>query len=289
MKFDLAEYLTVLSPKDRVGIERHLLVKKKGLLNKYNMPGTREAYTLFAGTIVLRDTYKFIKDKIESMLGSVENLTVLDLGIGEGFMWNKILSSLQPSLRKRIGIVGIDFSHIALKHLKKNLSGFSLNGLEIIRADMNELDLVKLNLNPDVVISSLALHHLNMREKVKIINGIKKSFDTKLMLSEVDFNLEAIEDIRLRNYAASLLYRDVFDTIRSIESQKNAELILHNFYYDEFLNILKSDNPSLEERYIPLSEWMNIMRSANIKLTDIRITLTGINNIYRIGIIEGRT
>ncbi|MCX7959159.1 MAG: hypothetical protein N3B13_08940, partial [Deltaproteobacteria bacterium] len=84
-------------------------------------------------------------------------------------------------------------------------------------------------------------------------------------------------------------YRDVFDTVRSIEDQEDSELILHNFYYDELLNILKSDSDGLEERYIPLSEWMNIMRSANIRLTDVRITFTGINNIYRIGIIEGRT
>ncbi|MCX7959158.1 MAG: hypothetical protein N3B13_08935, partial [Deltaproteobacteria bacterium] len=71
--------------------------------------------------------------------------------------------------------------------------------------DINNLDYVRLNLNPDIIISSLTLHHLNMREKIKIINGMKNIFNTKILLSEVDFNLETINDIKLRNVSINFL------------------------------------------------------------------------------------
>ncbi len=289
MRYNFTECLSILSKEDIDRVYQRILGKKEfNLRQKYINPRTRNAYLLFANSVILKETHYFVYQKINTLINQHHRLNILDLGIGEGLMWKRVLENIHKQPDITLKITGIDYSDTALKQLKINLSRFSYCGVTPIKANLSKLDVKTLPERPDIVLSSLSLHHLRMRDKLKIISKIYHLNPKLFIIIEVDHNLEMIRDARLRNISATLLYKDVFDTVRSMTDTRHREQILNNFYYDEYVSILKSSRLGLGEKYIALSDWSSILCGSGFKINDIKISFTGVNNVYKIGILEMR-
>lgn len=287
MKFDIDIYKSILSAADSLNLNKRLDARRSlSLRDKYHAINVRNAYVDFASSVVMKEAYSYVYKKLKDLSGRDGTLTILDLGIGEGMMWQKVFAYPSKFRSTKLNIIGVDFSKTALKRLKENLSAPRFCNIHPINTNISKIDLRAIPAQPDIAISCLSLHHLKYRDKIRLINHISSSGIKNILIVEVDHSLETIKDIHLRNISATLLYRDVFDTIRVFSDHRSND-ILDNFYYDEYATIIKSCCKDLEEKYLNLSEWAAMIIGAGMRINDMRITFSGINNIYRIGIIDG--
>lgn len=290
MRYKLSDFFDLLHPQDRLALlEIYNRGRLRSLRSRYQNKKIRDAYTLFTGTLILKEAYYFIYEKLSQILQKKDSVRIIDLGIGEGSMWKRIFNFSRDLFQnRRIEITGIDYSKVALKRIDENLSDLPFCSILPIRLNLKNIDNIGLSIRPDLIVSSLALHHLRLRDKLKVLKKITSLRSDYIIIVEVDYNLEKIDNLFVRNLSTTLLYRDVFETIRAFNSKRIATEILNNFYYEEYLNILKATRLGLEERYITLSDWAELFQSLGMKIDEIKNTFCGINNIYKIGIISIR-
>ncbi|MGA1864573.1 MAG: class I SAM-dependent methyltransferase [bacterium] len=125
------------------------------------------------------DIYIMDRDRLLEILGSFykhfmgnkTGVNLLDLGCGDGIVANKLLridGSIEATL--------VDASEDMLNKAKENLKAFEkirfikASFQEIINDDILSKDL--LNKNFDFIVSSLAIHHLDMNEKMALFKMI---------------------------------------------------------------------------------------------------------------------
>lgn len=133
--------------------------------------------------------YFIIIEEIKKLLQSRNIESILDIGVGSGFMLNKILN-------KKIDYFGIDFSDKMLDIAKSKFDKKKLIKHNIKEGVPYELKHKKF----DIVLSAYTLHHFNDNVKVQIIESFLKlsnknlfviadiSFDSKKHLLEVKNN-----------------------------------------------------------------------------------------------------
>lgn len=128
-----------------------------------------------------------------------QEFSVIDLGIGTGFLSHRILQSY-PNAR----IIGIDGSEKMMEVAKARLRDF-LHRVSFRKANFMETAETFSDLPPiDLVVSSFALHHLNKEQKAKVFERCHDVLvpggwflNADLLLGENDISEHRFQELRV--------------------------------------------------------------------------------------------
>ncbi len=113
-----------------------------------------------------RRLLEILKSFFKHFMGDKEQKNILDLGCGDGIITHELLKVNEP-----ISATLIDGSEDMLNKAKERLKEF--NNIDYIQASFQEiLDRDILEQNYNFIVSSLAIHHLNMVEKKRLFKKI---------------------------------------------------------------------------------------------------------------------
>jgi len=190
---------------------------------------------------LLRSFYKhFISNKPESF--------VLDLGCGDGFIIHELLK-----IDDSIAATLIDASEDMLNKAKERLKGFKK--IHFIKASFQ--DILDKNIalqNFDFIISSLAIHHLSMNEKIALFKYIYSHLNADGYFLNIDVILAPTGDIE-QWYL--LLWEEW------IEERKTSLGIEGNFYDGVLQRYKDKDN-----KPDTLDDQLNALKSIGFKDVD---------------------
>ena len=136
-----------------------------------------------------QDTYPFAGyfDVINHLRGEIQAYystpSILDIGVGTGYMLNKISEGLTADY------FGVDFSSEML-----NIAASKLDGNRLLYWDISNetIPLPIANRKFDFIISAYTLHHFDTIEKLKIIRNYKKLLNTSGQMMIVDISFDSI-------------------------------------------------------------------------------------------------
>ncbi|MEW5692853.1 MAG: class I SAM-dependent methyltransferase [Candidatus Hydrogenedentota bacterium] len=111
-----------------------------------------------------RYCFEIIKDYL--YFYGIKPYSGVDLGIGSGYFMRMFLREYV-----NLKIVGVDISNPMLCEARNYLSEF-INRVHLVCGDIRRMNFK--NEKFDIVISSLTIHHLNDRDKKKVIKVVKK-------------------------------------------------------------------------------------------------------------------
>ncbi|WP_282087131.1 methyltransferase domain-containing protein [Aquimarina algiphila] len=109
---------------------------------------------LGGNSITIRAVHKLIEDTDSS-----QQLTILDLGCGDGEMLRSIAKSLRKK-KRNVKLIGIDLSEKCLTYARK----LSVSYPEISYQKQNILNLEASKFSYDIILCTLTLHHLKCNE-----------------------------------------------------------------------------------------------------------------------------
>ena len=104
--------------------------------------------------------FETILNEIQDL--EVEELHILELGVGPGFLAKFLLEHIDGSYQ------GVDFAQPMLKIANKRLHEFS-NKISLTQADLTSNWIPVVNSNPQVIVSTWALHDLMSKNKISAV------------------------------------------------------------------------------------------------------------------------
>ena len=122
--------------------------------------------------------------------------TILDIGVGSGFMLNKIVESSDCRY------VGLDFSAKMLE-----IAGSKLDPIYLLHWDLsvNEIPLPLQKRNFDLIVSAYTLHHFKLDKQIEIIQLYKELLteNGQLIIADIAFdNEEELKKVKKQAGAA---------------------------------------------------------------------------------------
>ncbi|MBI2690449.1 MAG: methyltransferase domain-containing protein [Solirubrobacterales bacterium] len=181
------------------------------------MSGARknwDQYVTNAEEIARTPGFRALKDQIVRLSGSVDGLTVADIGSGTGLL----TLEMAPTAEK---IWAIDISERMAGYLKAKASSAKFTNVETVVASAASLPLVDESV--DVVVSNYCFHHLSEEGKRSAINEVFRVLRPggKFVFGDMMFNVSVV-DARDRKLLASkvraILSRGVPGLIRVLKN-----------------------------------------------------------------------
>lgn len=114
------------------------------------------------------------------------SIQVLDIGIGSGFMLDRLVSAF-----KEIDCYGIDFSSEMLKIASSRFSASQLINFNISDGVPKEIE----ESTFDVILSAYVLHHFSYEEKIKIIDNYFQLLNETGVFIVADIVFDSIEQM----------------------------------------------------------------------------------------------
>ena len=170
-----------------------------------------------------RKLLEILKSFYRYFLANKRNNKVLDLGCGDGILTQELLK-----IDESISATLVDGSEEMLSKAKGKLAG--AEGINYVRASFQELSQKNMVLaNFDFVVSSLAIHHLNMKEKKSLFEYIHSCLNNGGYFVNIDVVFSPTENLEawylllwrehIREVQARLKleghYEDIVDRYRS--------------------------------------------------------------------------
>ncbi len=134
--------------------------------------------------------YKEVLNTIYNMVHRKEKAKVLDIGFGTGVLTKKLYDDGYE-------IYGIDFSERMLEIAGEKMPLAKLIQYDFSRGVPEELE----NIQFDYIISTYAMHHLEDKDKIKLINKLKKqlSNDGEIIIGDIAFETrELLEQCKIK-------------------------------------------------------------------------------------------
>ena len=136
-----------------------------------------------------RKLFEILKSFYRYFLANKRNNKVLDLGCGDGILTQELLK-----VDESISATLVDGSQEMLSKAKEKLSGFK--GVNYVRASFQELLKKDIALsNFDFVVSSLAIHHLDMDEKKSLFEYIYSHLNSGGYFVNIDVVFSPTENL----------------------------------------------------------------------------------------------
>jgi tRNA (cmo5U34)-methyltransferase len=190
-----------------------------------------------------------LKSFYKHFMGKKPGANVLDLGCGDGIITNEILK-IDPYIKAIL----IDASVDMLNKAKENLKGFKK--IHFIKASFQEiLDKGIIHQNLDFIISSLAIHHLTMKEKIALFKRI-------FSFLKVDGYFLNIDVILAPTEALEQWYFSLWNNW--IEERKKSLGIEGNYYND----IIRRYKDNKDNKPDTLDSQLNVLKSVGFKDVD---------------------
>ena len=181
------------------------------------------------------------------------SLRALDLGVGTGFFAKKFLERFPKSQ-----VVALDGAAAMIDCARSRLGSLA-SSVDFVAADFRDIgEAISSEELFDVVISSFALHHLTIEEKLQMLKAVLK----KLKPGGLFFNTDCIigETPELENHFQKLRVEGIVERARGDERYKDfatTRALLDRLESEE------KDNP------IKVSEELKILSGAGFKDVDI--------------------
>jgi len=136
--------------------------------------------------------YKDVLDAIYNIVHRKEKAKILDIGSGTGVLTKKLYDDGYE-------ICGIDFSQRMIEIAKEKMPLAKLIQYDFSKGLPKELE----NIQFDYIISTYAMHHLEDKEKIKLINKLEKrlSNDSEIVIGDVAFKTRRLLEQCKTKYA----------------------------------------------------------------------------------------
>ncbi|NLM97377.1 MAG: class I SAM-dependent methyltransferase [Halanaerobiaceae bacterium] len=159
-------------------------------------------------------------DYVQNMIKLDKDVKILDIGIGTGLLTEELY-------KKGAQIYGIDFSKKMLEIAEKKMPGgiFYLHDFRYgLPEELNEEKF-------DYIVSSYAIHHINLDEKIELIKELKNRLKEKgkIIIADVAFETEEKLD-ECRQNSGELWDDDEFYIVLEDIKDRIAELNLEMEY-----------------------------------------------------------
>ena len=115
------------------------------------------------------------------------SMKILDVGIGSGFMLDKLVSDFDT-----MDCYGIDFSTEMLEIAASRFNNSQLINFNIANGVPKQIK----HLSFDIILSAYTLHHFNTEEKVSIIENYLKLLDKNGIFIIADIMFDSIEHMK---------------------------------------------------------------------------------------------
>ncbi len=136
-----------------------------------------------------RRLFEILKSFYRYFFANKKNNKILDLGCGDGILTRELLK-----IDASISATLVDGSQEMLSKAKEKLSG--VEGINYVRASFQELLRKDVALaNFDFVVSSLAIHHLNMKEKKSLFEYIYSRLNSGGYFVNIDVVFSPTENL----------------------------------------------------------------------------------------------
>ena len=136
-----------------------------------------------------RRLFEILKSFYRHFFANKKNNKILDLGCGDGILTRELLK-----IDESISATLVDGSQEMLSKAKEKLSG--VEGINYVRASFQELLRKDVALsNFDFVVSSLAIHHLNMKEKKSLFKYIYSRLNSGGYFVNIDVVFSPTENL----------------------------------------------------------------------------------------------
>ncbi|GBE56796.1 hypothetical protein BMS3Bbin16_01007 [archaeon BMS3Bbin16] len=156
---------------------------------------------------------EILKSFYTHFLGVKKQNRVLDLGCGDGILVHELLK-----IDDSISATLIDGSEDMLNKAKERLAGFK--NIQFIRSSFQELLHTDLHLPDfDLVVSSLAIHHLTLDEKKSLFSYIYSHLNPCGYFVNIDVILPPTE--RLENWYLQLWKEQIIETQTALKLEGN--------------------------------------------------------------------
>lgn len=119
-------------------------------------------------------------EKLIQNLPKSEELVIVDLGCGNGDMLRKV-SKLGKKLGYRFKLIGIDANKESIAYAK--LLSLSFDNIDFIQLNIFSKEFKELNY--DIVLSTLFLHHLEDKEIIEKLNFLKNQANIGIVVNDL--------------------------------------------------------------------------------------------------------
>ena len=185
---------------------------------------------------------------------SEDMLKVVDLGIGSSFFTYYFLKKISNSR-----VIGMDGAKMMIKLAKNRLNQFS-DYIQFRVGDFRDIGRLFLDISDvDVVISSYALHHLDIKEKINIFAVLKKLLrnsgwfiNADLIIAESQAIEDRVQDIRVNGIVTRAKGKD-----NRFKDLKSTNKFIHDLEENE------SDQP------LPLSKDLELLSNTGFINVDV--------------------
>ncbi len=224
---------------------------------------------------ILIDKFPFVKysqqstnNAIIDLMRRYEEITIIDIGIGQGTQILNILNSAKDiKSLKKVVIVGIEPFPDALNMAETNIRSMSVAlPFELTFVSICEyVEKIDFSAIPEltdniIVNASLALHHIQSSEqRIKTIESIKNINPVAFLLIEPNVN-HFEPDFNKRFANCFHHFYSIFKVIDKIDIDQNDKNALKLFFGREIEDILGKEEKDRFEKHEPAEHWIKMLR-----------------------------
>lgn len=225
-----------------------------------------------------------------------EDLVILELGVGPGHQLECLLGDAVAWPVKSLRVIGVDLCPAYLAEAAGRVER-AAEGLSFpvtfhgVAASFTNLEHADLRWKPQIVASTLALHHLPWRQKTEFFRVVPHWGAHGFFIGEVDGMLDQRPgEPDARPEAGRELYQSVF---RAVSEQAGlgptvAASVNRFFFEPELRRIVANPYEERGEYYVPGADWEHFLAESGFGRTEVRETFAAADGRYRLVAVTGR-
>ncbi|MGE5575577.1 MAG: class I SAM-dependent methyltransferase [Syntrophothermus sp.] len=256
----------------------------------YSDLAVQQLYAAFASCAILSSLREAYVSFVRENLRPREDLVLLELGVGPGHQLAHLLSSAVDWPLHSLTIIGVDLSAPLLaeaeERVQKHGGRFRYPmQFHAIQASFENLSISDLPAKPDLVASTLALHHLPYTAKQRFLGEVARWGSRALFLGEVDALLDRLPFGSGELITRAIdLYESVFRAVieESGLSRVVAEQVNQSFFEPELWKVVACPYAQRGEYFLPAEEWRRLLQVAGFFMATSRPVYSSKDGKYRL-------
>lgn len=256
-------------------------ISKHIYLNKSETPQIELFRILIEKFPFVKHSQAMVNRRILDAIGSHPEITLMDIGIGQGIQVLRLLQDAeQIQTLRTVHVVGIEPFADALEDSRQRIEAFAKTSrinitFEGVCAFAEDIDFHVLHVGsaPLMVNASLALHHIRTQEqRFKTLLGIRSLNPAALLLIEP--NSDHFQDDYYRRYQCCFNhYYNLFCVIDRLEIAEEDKNTLKLFFGREINDVLGNEDAQRFEKHEPAVGWLDKLMRTGFNICSDTLTL----------------